>query len=157
MIITQANLFALELGASTNIATFWNYQLVWDTGASFGLTPFCADFIDYVECQIPVKDISKTSMVIGIGTTLHKFMVNGEPIWLPCLSYHLPSAQIHLSSPQTYHTLYGGHSVVQGDHVDMYVGEHRIHVPINCEGVNVPVVSNYAVSSKEIAEIGPQI
>jgi hypothetical protein len=147
----------LEFGASANTATFWNCQLVWDTGASFRLTPFRADFVDYVECQISVKDISKTNMVIGIGTTLHKFMVNGEPIWLPCLSYHLPSAQIRLFSPQTYHTLYGGHSVVQGNHVDMYVGEHRIHVPIDREGANVPVVTNSAVSSKEIKEIGPQI
>ena len=24
--------------------------LIWDNGASAGLTPFCSDFIDYVEC-----------------------------------------------------------------------------------------------------------
>ncbi len=26
--------------------------LIWDTGTLFGLTPFCSDFIDYVECDI---------------------------------------------------------------------------------------------------------
>ena len=26
--------------------------LIWDTGASYGLTPFRSDFIDYVKCQI---------------------------------------------------------------------------------------------------------
>ena len=105
-----------------------------------------------------MKDISKTNIVIGIGTTLHKFNVNGEPIWLPCLSYHLPSAEVRLIfSPQTYHTLYGGHSVVKGDCVEMFVGEHQLVVPIDREGANVPTVSNSAVSRKEIANIGPHI
>ena len=84
--VNRASLFALELGQGIRKATFWNCPLVWDTGASFCLTPFRGDFIDYVECRIPVKDISKTNMVIGIGTTLHKFTVNGELIWLPCRS-----------------------------------------------------------------------
>ena len=104
-----------------------------------------------------MKDIPKTNMVIGIETTLHKFMVDGEPIWLPCLSYHLPSAQIRLFSPQTYHTLYGGHSAVFGDRVEMFVGEHRIEVPINREMANVPMVTNSAVSAEEMANIGPQV
>ena len=47
--------------------------LIWDTGASFGLTPFRSEFIDYVEADIAVKDITKINCVIGIGTTLHKF------------------------------------------------------------------------------------
>ncbi|KAL7536614.1 hypothetical protein ACHAXR_007295 [Thalassiosira sp. AJA248-18] len=65
--------------------SFKDCMLAWDTGASFGLSPFRADFIDYVECHIPVKDVSKANYVVGIGTTLHlhKFMVNGEAFWLP--------------------------------------------------------------------------
>lgn len=35
--------------------------LIWDTGASFGLTPFRSDFIDYVEADIPVKDVTKVN------------------------------------------------------------------------------------------------
>ena len=122
--VNRASLFALELGQGIRKATFWNCPLVWDTGASFGMTPFCGDFIDYVECRIPVKDISKTNMVIGTGTTLHKFTVNDKPIWLPCLSYHLPSAEVRLFSPQTYHNLYNGNSMVQGDSSHMFVGEN---------------------------------
>ena len=34
-------------------------MLVWDTGASYGLTPFRSDFIDYVKCDIPGKDVTK--------------------------------------------------------------------------------------------------
>ena len=91
--------------------------MVWDTGASFGLTPFCGDFIDYVECCIPVNDIARTNMVIGIGIgiTLHKFKINGEDVFILCLSYHLPTAEVCLFSPQTYHTLYGRHSAVFGN------------------------------------------
>ena len=129
--VNCTNHFALELKPPCNKVTFDNCVLVWDTGASFGLTSFRFDFIDYVECQLPVEDISKTNIVIGIKATLHKFMVNGEPIWLPCLSYHLLSTEVCLFSPWTYHTLYGGHSVVMGDKVDMFVGQHKIIVNID--------------------------
>ncbi len=155
--VSRANHFALEAKPPDVQATFKNCALVWDTGASFGLSPFRGDFIDYIKCRIPVKDISKTNMVIGIGTTLHKFMIDGEPIWLPCLSYHLPSAEVRLFSPQTYHTLYGGHSAVMGDQVDMYVDEHRIQIPIYKEGANVLIIWKTSVSRKEMAEIGPYI
>ena len=46
--------------------------LLWDFRASFGLTPICANFIDYVECDVDVKDVSNLNKVIGFGTTLHK-------------------------------------------------------------------------------------
>ena len=49
--------------------------LIWDTGASFGITPFRSDFIDYVEADIAVKDVTNINKVIGIGTTLHKFKI----------------------------------------------------------------------------------
>ena len=65
-------------------------MLIWDTGASYGLTPF-QDFIDYVACTIPVRDVTKVNTVIGIGTTLHKFTdTSGLPVYLPYVSYHLP-------------------------------------------------------------------
>ncbi len=71
--------------------------LIWDTGALFGLTPFCSDFIDYVECDILVWDVTKVNKVIGIGTTIHKFTnTNGNPVFLPCVSYHLPQTNVRL-------------------------------------------------------------
>jgi hypothetical protein len=48
--------------------------LIWDTGASAGLRPFWSDFIDYVKCEIDVRDVTKVNMVVGIGTLLHKFV-----------------------------------------------------------------------------------
>lgn len=74
--------------------------LIWDTGASYGLTPFWSDFIDYVACTIPVRDVTKVNTVIGIGTTLHKFTdTKGLPVYLPCVSYHLPQTDVRLFSP----------------------------------------------------------
>jgi hypothetical protein len=40
--------------------------LIWDTGASYGLTPFRSDFIDYVKCEILVRDVTKVNKVVGI-------------------------------------------------------------------------------------------
>ena len=74
--------------------------LIWDTGGSCGLTPLKSDFIDYFECDIDVRDVTKVNKVIGIGTTLHKFVDDaGNDVYLPCVSYHLPSTDVRLFSP----------------------------------------------------------
>ena len=115
--------------------------LIWDTGGSAGLTPFRSDFIDYVECDIDVRDVTKVNKVIGIGTTLHKFVDGaGNDVYLPCVSYHLPSTDVRLFSPQVYHQIYGGHSIVNGDEVIMrvhYDNELKtISIPIDRDGTN---------------------
>ena len=102
-----------------------------------------------------MNDIARTNIVIGIGTTLHKFKWNEEDVYLPCLSYHLPSAEIRLFSPQTYHTLYGGHSVVFGDRVVKLIDKISITIPINGEMGNVPMFYKSACTAKEIKEIRP--
>ena len=50
--------------------------LIWDKGSSAGLIPFRSDFIDYVEVDFEIRDITKANKVAGIGTTLHKFVDN---------------------------------------------------------------------------------
>ena len=153
----RLSLFRSESEATRKRSTFKSCPLVWDTGASFGLTPFRGDFIDYTECSIPVNDIARTNMVVGIGTTLHKFLVDGNELFLPCLSYHLPTADVRLFSPQTYHTIYGGHSVVNGDMAQMYIDFLKVEVEIDREGSNVPMVHGCSVSPKEMEEHGPHI
>ena len=75
--------------------------LIWDTGASAGLTPFCSDFIDYVECEIDFRDITKVNKVVGIGTTLHRFVdTEGNAVYLPCVSYHLPLTDVLFFLPR---------------------------------------------------------
>ena len=147
----------MDQGVPRKRQTFKSYPLVWDTGALFGLTPFCQDFIDYTECSIPVNDIARTNTVIGIGTTLHKFKADGEDIFMAYLSYHLPLADVRLFSPQTVHTLYGGHSTVFGDKVEMFIESLCVGVGINRETSTVPMVFDCWVSPEEMREHGPKI
>jgi hypothetical protein len=127
--------------------------LIWDTGGSAGLTPFRSDFIDYVECDIDVRDVTKVNRVIGIGTTLHKFVDgSGNDVYLPCVSYHLPSTDVRLFSPQVYHQIYGGHSIVNGDEVVMRIRYENdlinLAIPIDRGGTNLPIVRDSFVSDK---------
>ena len=71
--MTSANILCGRLGSSTPQNPHTNV-LIWDTGASFGLTPFKSGFIDYVKCSTHVKDVTKDNIVIGIVTTIHKFV-----------------------------------------------------------------------------------
>ena len=101
--------------------------------------------------------ITRTNMVVGIRTALHKSECKGKPMYLPCLSHHLQSAEICLFSPQTYHTLYGRHSTVFGDRVMMMIDHLSINIPINGEAGKVPMIHNTSCSATEVKEIGPLI
>ncbi len=114
----------------------------------------CSDFIDYVECDIPVWDVTKVNKVIGIGTAIHKFMdINGNPVFLPCVSYHPSQTDIHLFSPQTYHQMHGGYSEVYGQSIKMKLRTSSIHIEIIRDQANLPVVHDSFVSEK--AKHGP--
>ena len=124
-----------------------NLVLIWDTGTSYGLTPFRSDFIDYVKCEIPVRDVTKVNTVVGIGTTLHKFTdINGNPVYLPCVSYHLPETDVCLFSPQTYHQMHGGYSEVHSNCIHMLLKTSTIKIRIMREEHNLPVVFDSFVS-----------
>ena len=115
--------------------------LIWDTGASFGLTPFRSDFIDYVEADIVVKNVTKINNVIGIGTTLHKFKNDeGKDVFLPCVSYHLPTIDVRLFSSQIDDRMRGGKSYLCGDFVEMNLKDNRGVIPNHRELANLPNV-----------------
>jgi hypothetical protein len=81
-----------------------NTMLVWDTGASIGLTPFRSDFIDYLQLDgVTVKDIARTNSVLGIGTTMWK-----HPVFIPAVAYHMPDCDICFFSSQSFFNLHGG-------------------------------------------------
>jgi hypothetical protein len=123
--------------------------LIWDMGASYGLTPFWSDFIDYVKCEIPVRDVTKVNTVVGIGTTLPKFTdINGNPVYLPCVLYHLPKTDARLFSPQTYHQMHGGYSEVHSNCARMPLKTSTIEIRIVREEHNLPIVFNSFVSGK---------
>ena len=141
---------------------FYSTPLIYDTGASFGLTPYRSDFIDFEEASIPVKDISKTNTVLGIGTVMYKLKAtNGDELLVPGLSYYLPECDVRLMSPQVYHKLYGGCSIVDGDKVDWRLNKqvdmdyvHRIEIPMN-KDTNLPMMFNVSCTDEERTTIGP--
>jgi hypothetical protein len=69
---------------------------------------------------------------------------------LPCVSYHLPTADVRLFSPQIYHQLHGGHSVVNCDEVVMKFCKKGalISIPIDRNATNLPVMHNSFMSEK---------
>ena len=135
--MASKNILCGRLGSSTSQDPRTTV-LIWDTGASFGLTPFKSDFIDYVKCNTPVKDVKKLNTVSGIGTTIHKFVdANGKYVFLPCVSYHLPTTDVRLFSPQTSHQLHGAHSIIKGLNVQMVLKNHNIVIPINIQEPNM--------------------
>jgi hypothetical protein len=124
-------------------------MLIWDMGTSFGLTPFRSDFIDYMACTIPVWNVTEVNNVIGIGTTLHKFTdTKGYPVYLPCVSYHLPQMDVHLFSPQTYCQMHGGYSKVYGNCIKMLLKTSEIQIQIVREKHNLPIVFDAYISPK---------
>ena len=133
-------------------------MLVLDTRDSYGFTPFMSNFTYDVRCDISVKDTTKVNRVIGIGTTLHKFIKNnGRCILFPSISYHLTQTDVHLFSPQTYHQMHSGHYVLQGNQVTMYLPFHRIQVPVDIGRTNLPVVRHSFVTEHQRRAIGPQM
>jgi len=49
---------------------------------------------------------------------LHKFTnTDDNPVYLPCVSYHLPEMDVRLFSPQTYYQMHDGYSEVYGQSV----------------------------------------
>ena len=130
-------------------------MLVWDAGASYGFTKFRSYFIDYVKCDFLVKDVTKMNRVIGTGTANNRFIdINGQDILLPFISYRLTQTYVRLLYPQNYHQMHGGHSVVQGNQITIPFQNHRIHIPIDLGGTNLPVVHNSSVSDHQNQAIG---
>ncbi len=124
-------------------------------GALFGLTLFWSNFINYVECGILVHDVTKVDKVIGIGTTLHKFTnTDGNPVYLPCILYHLPEIDVRLFSPQTYHQIHGGYSEVYGQSIQMKIHTSTIAISISRDLTNLPVVFDSFVTEKAQRALG---
>ncbi len=93
--------------------------------------------------------------VIGIGTTLHKFTnTDDNPVYLPCVSYHLPEMDVRLFSPQTYHQMHGGYSEVYGNSVQMKLRTSTISIGISRDHTNLPVVLDLFVTEKAKQALG---
>ena len=153
--MTCTNLLCGRIGSSTSQYPCTTVH-IWDTGASFGLTPFKSNFIDYVKCNIPVKDVTKVNTIIGLGTKIHKFVdANGKYILITCIYYHLLTMDVKLFSPQNYHQIHGVNSIIKGYNVQMVLKNHNIVIPINIQEDNFLIIYNYYVTSLQKKHHGP--
>ena len=133
--------------------------LIWDTGASIGLTPFKADFIDYQPLDgVSVKDIARQNKVLGVGTTLWKFVTrSGREVFLPLVCYHVEHATIRLMSPQQYIKQHGGSAKVLGHTIEHTLPDgHIIDIPVE-SSTNLPIVRDVATTKDQQDIIGPKM
>ena len=98
---------------------------IWDTGTSYGLTPFRSNFINDVKCNILVNDVTSINRVIDIGNTLQKCInSNGKEVLILCVSYYLTKNYFKLLSSQTYYNMHSGYSDVYEFQVSMYLNDN---------------------------------
>jgi hypothetical protein len=100
-----------------------NTMCIFNTGALIGLTPYRADFIDYLPLkEATIKDISKITKVLGIVIVMWKLKSRqGDDIFIPCVAYHMSGCDIRLKSPQSYFQLHGGHAEVTEHMITTYL------------------------------------
>jgi hypothetical protein len=96
-----------------------------------------------------VNAITKTNMVVEIGTTRDTFDMNSKAVYLPCLSRHLPTREIWLFSLQVYHTLYGGHSIIFGNKTAKLIDTLSITISITANADKIPMVPNPVCNAKK--------
>ena len=121
--------------------------LIWNTRASYGMTPFKIHLIDYVEDDIPVKDITKVNQVIVIGTTINNFIdTNGVAFYFPYVLYHLQHTDVFILCTQNYLQIHGGNSLVYGFKFEFFSRPHHYDYIDNQNGY-LSVVHNSQLTS----------
>ena len=122
--------------------------VIFDTGASIGLTPFRSDFIDYqVLDNVTVKDIARQNKVLGVGTVMWKFATRlGQEVFLPIVCYHVEHASIRLMSPQLYFKGHGGRGTISGNNIEFILPDNAvIDIPIDARS-NLPMIWNVSTT-----------
>ena len=95
------------------------------------------------KCNIYVREVTKVNTVISIGTKIHKFVdENGKYVFLPGISYHLPTTDVIIFCPKPYNQLHGAHSINKGFNFQMGLKNHDIGIPINIQEANLPIIYN---------------
>jgi len=104
--------------------------LVFDTGASCGLTPYRADFLDdYREIDVDMRQVAGTDKIVGVGTTLRRYTMRcGQKVNNPGKGYRMPAADICLESPQSVISALGGvgKAILDGHNIEWHLPDGRI-------------------------------
>ncbi len=97
----------------------WHLLLDYNFGAFAGLTLSKFDGFDYVECIIPATGISK---VIVTGTSIQMFVdTKGQFVYLTQVTYHLPSSELHIFSPQVFYQRCGEYNMIFEEWVEVHL------------------------------------
>ena len=132
--------------------TVYTTPLVFDTGASGAVTPYKADFIDYMETDIEVQAVVGVGNVVGMGTVLRRFKCrDGSTFYCPSQSYHMPTSHIRLESPQSIIQSLGGFgkATLIGNNIEWLLPDGRIvDIPI-CPRTNLPLLHDFVCSDDE--------
>ena len=103
-----------------------------------------------------MNDVEKVNTVIGTGKSIHRFFdANRKYLFLPFISYRIPTTYVQLLSPQTYHHVHGAHSIIKGFNIQMVMKNHNIVIPINIQEANLAIIHNYYVNSAQKKRHGP--
>ena len=149
----------MQLSSPKDTDGFWRVPMIWDTGASIGLTPFRSDFIHYEALEgVTVKDIARDNKVWGIGTAMWRFITRlGHEVYLPIICYHVEHAEIRLMSPQLYFKRAGGYATVSSYNVTFHLPDDNIiDIPIS-PVMNLPLVNKVGTREREKREHGPHL
>ena len=93
--------------------------------------------------------------VFGIDTVIYNFQNDkGGDVFLPYIGYYLPTAGIHLFTPQNYHQMHNQESTISGKQVAMHIKDHNIVISINSGTSKLRMIQSPAVSAEEQREIG---
>ena len=157
-VIQALILRANEIARQLNGNDYFSLPLVFDSGASGGLSPFKADFADYQACDIQLAAVTAITKVSGIGTVIYKFVTrSGKVVFIPHVSFHMPSSTVRLFSPQTYFKQFGGSGTMDGTMYSMYLADGEIiDFPIDPHS-NLPLAHDCACTAQEKAKYGPRL
>ena len=150
--LSQRALFVGRQYHTVDVGTVHSTPLVFDTGASGGLTPFRSDFVTYEKVQFDVKGVAGNGSVIGKGIVLRRFTTRCNcVVYLPAHAFHMPAAEIRLESPQSLFTKLGGqsHALVEGKAIEWVLPDGRIiDIPIDAR-TNLPLLTDFVCSDEE--------
>ena len=80
---------------------------------------------------------------------------NGTDVVLPFIYYHLPTTDVRILSPQTYHQLHDAHSIFKFFNAQTVLKNHNIVILVNRQEAKLPLIYNSYVTLAQNKRHGP--
>ena len=126
--------------------TIPNTMIIWDSGATYAITPHIEDFIpeSYETISSSVRGLTSTTPITGRGTVRWRFKdINGIPATIEVFAHHIPSAEVRLLSPQHYLQCAGGgtYTLTKDASIFTFKDGTQLHIPYH-QSNGLPTVYN---------------